>query len=142
MKCFAQEKAAWKNKEQKVVEAAIESIAGELEVERKLRRRFESLNKKLQNELAETKTSFLKSVKELENEKRTREVIESVCDELVRDTSEDKAETEELERESAKVYEEVEKEREITLLADMMCEQRVRTKLSGTGEDRYRWETG
>ena len=95
MKCFAEEKAAWKNKEQKVVEAAIESIAGELEVERKLRRRSESLNKKLGKELAETKTSLLKSVKELESEKRARVVIEQVCDELARDISEDKAEEEE-----------------------------------------------
>ncbi|XP_039051481.1 uncharacterized protein At5g41620-like [Hibiscus syriacus] len=131
MKCFAQEKAAWKNKEQKVVEAAIESIAGELEVERKLRRRFESLNKKLGKELAETKTSLLKSVKELENEKRTREVMEQVCDELTRDISDDKAEMEELKRESVKVLEEVEKEREMTQLADVLRDQRVQTKLSG-----------
>ncbi|GMJ13931.1 hypothetical protein like AT3G11590 [Hibiscus trionum] len=137
MKCFAEEKVAWKNKEQKVVEAAIESIAGELEVERKLRRRFESLNKKLGKELAETKTSLLKSVKELENEKRTREVIEQVCDELARDISDDKAEMEELRRESAKVHEEVEKEREITQLADVLREQRVRPKLSG---GKYRLE--
>ncbi|XVF07593.1 hypothetical protein REPUB_Repub06bG0152900 [Reevesia pubescens] len=130
MKCFAEEKAAWKNKEQKVVEAAIESIAGELEVERKLRRRFESLNKKLGKELAETKTSLLKSVKELESEKRARVVIEQVCDELARDISEDKAEKEELKRESAKVLEEVEKEREMLQLADVLREQRVQMKLS------------
>ncbi|KAF8075594.1 hypothetical protein N665_1079s0019 [Sinapis alba] len=55
MKRFAEEKAAWKSSEQEVVEAAIESVAGELEVERKLRRRFESLNKKLGKELAEAK---------------------------------------------------------------------------------------
>ncbi|KAK8302771.1 hypothetical protein V6Z12_D04G108300 [Gossypium hirsutum] len=130
MKCFAEEKVAWKNKEQKVVEAAIESIAGELEVERKLRRRFESLNKKLGKELAETKTSLLKSVKELESEKRARVVIEQVCDELARDISEDKAEREELKRESAKVLQEVEKEREMLQLADVLREQRVQMKLS------------
>ncbi|MBA0776549.1 hypothetical protein Gotri_011532 [Gossypium trilobum] len=130
MKCFADEKAAWKNKEQKVVEAAIESIAGELEVERKLRRRFESLNKKLGKELAETKTSLLKSVKELESEKRARVVIEQVCDELARDISEDKAEREELKRKSAKVLQEVEKEREMLQLADVLREQRVQMKLS------------
>ncbi|XP_022767010.1 uncharacterized protein At5g41620 [Durio zibethinus] len=130
MKCFAEEKAAWINKEQKVVEAAIESIAGELEGERKLRRRFESLNKKLGKELAETKTSLLKSVKELESEKRARVVIEQVCDELARDISEDKAEKEELKRESAKVREEVEKEREMMQLADVLREQRVQMKLS------------
>ncbi|XVF55797.1 hypothetical protein PTKIN_Ptkin06aG0065800 [Pterospermum kingtungense] len=130
MKCFAEEKAAWKNKEQKVVEAAIESIAGELKVERKLRRRLESLNKKLGKELAETKTSLLKSVKELESEKRARVVIEQVCDELARDISEDKAEKEEMKTESAKVREDIEKEREMMQLADMLCEQRVQMKLS------------
>ncbi|XWS66616.1 hypothetical protein CRYUN_Cryun05aG0215400 [Craigia yunnanensis] len=130
MKCFAEEKAAWKNKEQKVVEAAIESIAGELEVERKLRKRFEILNKKLGKELAETKTSLLKSVRELESEKRARVVTEQVCDELARDIGEDKAEKEELKRESAKVREEVEKEREMMKLADVLREQRVQMKLS------------
>ncbi|XVE96349.1 hypothetical protein REPUB_Repub02eG0214000 [Reevesia pubescens] len=130
MKCFAEEKAAWKNKEKKVVEAAIETIAGELEVERKLRKRFESLNKKLGKELAETKSSLLKSVKELESEKRARVVIEQICDELAQDISQDKAEKEELKRETAKAREEVEKEREMMQLADVLHEQRVQMKLS------------
>ncbi|RVX11906.1 Uncharacterized protein CK203_009687 [Vitis vinifera] len=105
MKCFAEEKAAWKSKEQQVIEAAIESIAGELEVERKLRRRFESLNKKLGRELAETKTSLIKAVKEFECEKRAREIMEQVCDELTQDVGEDKDEVEEIKRESAKAKE-------------------------------------
>ncbi|KAJ0031164.1 hypothetical protein Pint_13179 [Pistacia integerrima] len=129
MKCFAAEKAAWKNKEQEVVEAAIESIAGELEVERKLRRRFESLNKKLGKELAETKASFLKAVKELENVKRARVVIEQACDELARDID-DQAEVEELKRESVVVREEVEKEREMMQLADVLREERAQMKHS------------
>ena len=37
------------------MEAVIESVASELEEERKLRRRLESLNKKLGRELAETR---------------------------------------------------------------------------------------
>ncbi|KAF2307671.1 hypothetical protein GH714_030716 [Hevea brasiliensis] len=129
--------AAWKNKEQKVVEAAIESIAGELEVEKKLRRRLESLNKKLGKELAETKSSLLKAVKELENEKRARVVMEQVCDELARDIGEDKAEVEELKRESAKLCAEVEKEREMMQLADVLREERVHMKLS---EAKYQLE--
>ncbi|KAJ9181338.1 hypothetical protein P3X46_009476 [Hevea brasiliensis] len=137
MKCFAEEKAAWKNKEQKVVEAAIESLAGELEVEKKLRRRLESLNKKLGKELAETKSSLLKLVKELENEKRARVIMEQVCDELARDIGEDKAEVEELKRESAKLCAEVEKEREMMQLADVLREERVQMKLS---EAKYQLE--
>ncbi|KAK7284821.1 hypothetical protein RJT34_19574 [Clitoria ternatea] len=132
MKCFAEEKAAWKNKEQEIVEAAIESVAGELDVERKLRRRLESLNKKLGRELAETKASLLKVVKELESEKRAREIIEQVCDELARDVGEDKSEIEKQKRVSTKVCEEVEKEKEMTQLTDMFREERAQKKLSET----------
>lgn len=137
MKCFAEEKAAWKSKEHKVVEAAIESVAGELEVERKLRRRLESLNKKLGKELAETKASLVKAVKEFESEKRTREIMEQVCDELARDINEDKAEAEELKWQSAKVREEVEKEREMMQFSDVLREGRAQEKLS---EAKYQLE--
>ncbi|XP_062004069.1 uncharacterized protein LOC133721462 [Rosa rugosa] len=137
MKCFAEEKAAWKSKEHKVVEAAIESVAEELEVERKLRRRLEGLNKKLGKELAETKASLVKAVKELESEKRTREIMEQVCDELARDINEDKLEAEELKWESAKVREEVEKEREMMQFSDVLREGRAQEKLS---EAKYQLE--
>ncbi|XP_059668686.1 uncharacterized protein At5g41620 [Cornus florida] len=130
MKCFAEEKASWKNKECQVIEAAIESVAGELEVERKLRRRLESLNKKLGKELADTKAVLTKAVKELDSEKRAREVMEQVCGELSRDMDDDKAEVEEMKRESEKIHEEVEMEREMLQLADMLREERVQMKLS------------
>lgn len=116
IKCLAEEKASWKVKEKQAVEAAIVSIAGELEVERKLRRRLESLNTKLGKEVAEIKSSFVKVVKELENEKRAREITEQVCEELARNLDEDRAE--------------VEKEREMLELADKLREERVQMKLS------------
>ncbi|XP_015970578.1 uncharacterized protein At5g41620 [Arachis duranensis] len=137
MKCFAEEKAAWKSKEQEIVEAAIESVAGELDVERKLRRRFESLNKKLGRELAETKTSLLKVVKELESEKRSREIIEQVCDELSRDVSEDKSEIDKQKKLSTKLCEDAEKEKEMLQLTDMLREERAQKKLS---EAKYQLE--
>lgn len=137
MKCFAEEKAAWRSKEQKIVEAAIESVAGELDVEKKLRRRFESLNKKLGRELAETKASLLKVVKELESEKRAREIIEQVCNDLAGDVDDDKPEIEKQRRVSSKVYEEVEKEKEMMQLTDMLREERAQKKLS---EAKYQLE--
>ncbi|KAK7396728.1 hypothetical protein VNO78_17886 [Psophocarpus tetragonolobus] len=137
MKCFAEEKAAWKNKEQEIVEAAIESVAGELDVERKLRRRLESLNKKLGRELADTKASLLKVVKELESEKRAREIIEQVCDELARNADEDNSEIEKQKRVSTKVCEEAEKEKEIMQLTDKLREERAQKKLS---EAKYQLE--
>ncbi|KAJ4954435.1 hypothetical protein NE237_011218 [Protea cynaroides] len=57
-------------------------------------------------------------------------LMEEVCEALARNIGEDKAEVEELKRESAKVREEVEKEREMLQLADVLCEERVQMKLS------------
>lgn len=130
IKCFAEEKASWKDKEHLAVEAAIGSVARELEAERKLRRRLESLNSKLGKELAEIKASFINAVKELEREKRERERIEQVCDELARSLDEDRAEAVRLERKCVEVNEEAEKERELLELADKLHEERAQMKIS------------
>ncbi|KAK6926537.1 hypothetical protein RJ641_008256 [Dillenia turbinata] len=137
MNHFAEEKSAWKRRERDRIQGAIESIARELEIEKKLRRQTERLNKKLGKELADTKASMLKVVKELESERRTKEILEQVCDELARGVGEDRAEFEELKRESAKVRDEVEKEREMLQLADVLREERVQMKLS---EAKYQFE--
>ncbi|GAB4833333.1 hypothetical protein Ancab_031577 [Ancistrocladus abbreviatus] len=129
LKCFAEEKAAWKNKEREMVESAVESIAGELEVERKLRRQFESLNKKLGRELAEMKALFLKVVKELQGQKRARGIVEQVCSQLARDIGEDKTEAEEMKREHVRLREEFEKEREMLHVAEALREEGAQTKL-------------
>lgn len=130
MKCFAEEKASWKNKEHLAVEAAVGTLAHELEAERKLRRRLESLNAKLGKELAEIKSSFMKAVKELESEKRAREITEQVCDELARNIDEDRVGVEKSKRECVGVLQEVEEERELLELADKLHEERAHMKLS------------
>ncbi|XP_055835936.1 uncharacterized protein At5g41620 [Solanum dulcamara] len=137
LKQFEEEKASWKLKEQDKIYAAITSIAKELKVEKKLRKQTERLNKKLGKELADMKTSLSKATKELEGEKRAREILEQVCDELARGIGEDRAEVEELKRQSVKVREEVEKEREMLQLADVLREERVQMKLS---EAKYQFE--
>lgn len=137
MKHFAEEKAAWKIKERDRIRDAIVCIAEELEVEKKLRRQAERLNKKLGKELADTKASLSKAMKEVKREKRAKEILEQVCDELARGIGEDRAQVEELQRESAKVREEVEKEREMLQLADVLREERVQMKLS---EAKYQFE--
>ncbi|OWM69021.1 uncharacterized protein LOC116210734 [Punica granatum] len=134
---FNEEKAVWKAKERDRVRNAIAHVAEELEVERKLRRQTERLNKKLGNELLETKANLSKAVKELESERRAKEILEQVCDELAQGIGEDRAEVEQLKRESAKVLEEVEQEREMLQLADVLREERVQMKLS---EAKYHFE--
>ncbi|KAK7263429.1 hypothetical protein RJT34_31019 [Clitoria ternatea] len=137
MKCFAEEKAAWKRREREKIHDAIKHLAEELEVEKKLRRQTERLNKKIAKEMASVKASYLKASKELEREKRAKEILEQICDELARGIGEDRAQVEELKRESAKVREEVEKEREMLQLADVLREERVQMKLS---EAKYQFE--
>ncbi|KAK2640803.1 hypothetical protein Ddye_022566 [Dipteronia dyeriana] len=137
MKLFAEEKAAWKRKERDRIRNAITCIAEELEIEKKLRRQTERLNKKLGKELAETKASLSEATKELESEKRAKDILEQVCDELARGIGEDRAEVEEMKRQSVKVREEVEKEREMLQLADVLREERVQMKLS---EAKYHFE--
>ncbi|KAF5744898.1 hypothetical protein HS088_TW07G00479 [Tripterygium wilfordii] len=134
---FAEEKAQWKIKERYKIRNGIASIAAQLEVEKKLRLQTERLNKKLGKELVDTKASLSKAIKELESEKRAKEILEQICDELAGGIGEDRAEVEQLKRESAKAREEVEKEREMLQLADVLREERVQMKLS---EAKYHFE--
>ncbi|CAI9785850.1 unnamed protein product [Fraxinus pennsylvanica] len=134
---FEEEKVLWKIKEQDRIHRAITSIAGELQIEKSLRRQTERLNKKLGKELAKTKESLSRAMKELESEKRTREILEQVANELARGIGEDRAEVEELKQQSAKDREEMEKEREMLQLADVLREERVQMKLL---EAKYQFE--
>lgn len=62
--------------------AAIQSVKDELEDERKLRKRSETLHRKLARELHESKTSLTTALRELENERRSRVLLEDLCDEF------------------------------------------------------------
>lgn len=137
MKHFAEEKAAWKSKERERIRGAISCAAEELKAEKKLRRQTERLNKKIGKELADTKTALSRATKELEREKRAKEILEQVCDELAKGIGEDRAQVEEIKRESEKVRLEVEKERQMLQLADVLREERVQMKLS---EAKYQFE--
>ncbi|KAH7561281.1 hypothetical protein JRO89_XS10G0205200 [Xanthoceras sorbifolium] len=76
------------------------------------------------------KESLSKATKELESEKRAKEILEQVCDESARGVGE-------LKRQSVEVRDEVEKEREMLQLADVLREKRVQMKLS---EAKYHFE--
>ncbi|KAF5800847.1 putative protein BRANCHLESS TRICHOME [Helianthus annuus] len=62
--------------------ATIQSVRDELEGERKLRKRSETLHRKLAQELYETKTSLTNALKDLEKEKKSRVLLEDLCDEF------------------------------------------------------------
>ncbi|KAJ4951735.1 hypothetical protein NE237_028567 [Protea cynaroides] len=84
MKQVADDKVVRRSKEQGRIKAAVQSVRDELEDEKKLRKRSESLHRKLARELSEMKSAFLKTLKELERERKARALLEDLCDEFAR----------------------------------------------------------
>ncbi|KAI4315492.1 hypothetical protein L6164_028293 [Bauhinia variegata] len=84
MKQIAEDKLVRKSKEQDRLHAAVQSVKDELEDERKLRKRSESLHRKLAWELSEVKFSVTNALKELERERKARKLLEDLCDEFAK----------------------------------------------------------
>ncbi|KAI9108387.1 hypothetical protein K1719_020578 [Acacia pycnantha] len=84
MKQIAEDKLVRKSKEQDRLHAAVQSVRDELEDERKLRKRSESLHRKLARELSEVKSSLANVLKDVERERKTRGLLEDLCDEFAR----------------------------------------------------------
>lgn len=84
MNQLSQENRARKSKEKERLEAALQSVRDELEDERKLRKRSESLHRKLARELFEIKVALSTSIKELEKERKSSALVEELCDEFAK----------------------------------------------------------
>ncbi|XP_031281447.1 uncharacterized protein At5g41620-like [Pistacia vera] len=82
VKQITEDKLVRKSKEQDRIHAAVQSVRDELEDERKLRKRSESIHRKLGRELSEVKSSFSNALKDLEREKKSRTLLEDLCDEF------------------------------------------------------------
>ncbi|KAL2544283.1 Uncharacterized protein Fot_13516 [Forsythia ovata] len=82
MKQIKEDTIIRKNKEHDRINAAILSLREELENERKLRKRSESLHRKLARELFEVKTTLAGTSKELEKERKSSNLLEDLCDEF------------------------------------------------------------
>ncbi|CAA6671946.1 unnamed protein product [Spirodela intermedia] len=131
LKKAAEEKAAWRGRELEKATAAIDELKEALARERKNRRRTEMVNSKLVSELAEAELAAKRHLHECEKERKARELVEEVCDELAKEIGEDKAELEALRREAAGVRDEVEEERKMLQMAEVWREERVQMKLMG-----------
>ncbi|GAB4834499.1 hypothetical protein Ancab_032756 [Ancistrocladus abbreviatus] len=84
MKQITDDKLARKSKEQERIDTALQSARDELEDERKLRRRSETLHRKLAKDLFEVKVVLSSTLKELEKERRSHQLVEELCDEFAR----------------------------------------------------------
>ncbi|KAF5734366.1 Branchless trichome [Tripterygium wilfordii] len=91
-----------------VYRAQILELKAKLEYERKVRKKMESLNKRLAKELTE---------------ERSKRSVEKVCQELAREITLDKAEIDSMKRE-------IEEERKMLRVAELLREERVQMKLS------------
>ncbi|KAI3703316.1 hypothetical protein L1987_73283 [Smallanthus sonchifolius] len=120
---------AHESEEQDKIRFAVKTISRELETERKLRRQAERMNKKLGRELANTKSSLAKAVKKVESEKQATEVLDQLCQKMASSIEEHRVELEELKKDSERVRKEIEEEREMLRIADMLREERVHMKL-------------
>ncbi|XP_055801287.1 uncharacterized protein LOC129870501 isoform X2 [Solanum dulcamara] len=126
---LSEEKAAWRCKEHEKIRAIMDDMRADFSRERKNRKRLEIFNSKLVNELADAKSSAKRYLQNYEKERQARGLIEEVCDELAKELGEDKAEVEEMKRESLKFTEEVDEERKMLQMAEVWREERVQMKL-------------
>ncbi|KAE8710773.1 Lung seven transmembrane receptor family protein [Hibiscus syriacus] len=92
-----------------IARAHIIELKAELEYERKARKKAEAINKKL--------------VKEVDEERRGREALERVCEELASEISLDKAAI-------VRMKKEVEEERKMLRMAEVLREERFQMKLT------------
>ncbi|RDX67688.1 hypothetical protein CR513_53402, partial [Mucuna pruriens] len=84
MKQITEDKLVRKNKEHDKIKAAIQSVMQEIEDERRLRKHSESLHRRLVRELSEVKSSFSGSLRDLENERKSRILLENLCDDFAK----------------------------------------------------------
>ncbi|XP_058209685.1 uncharacterized protein LOC131322392 isoform X2 [Rhododendron vialii] len=129
LKKLSEERATWRSREHEKIRVIIDDIKSDLNRERKNRQRLEMVNSKMVNELADVKLLSKRYMQEYEKEKKARELIEEVCDELAKEIGEDKTEVEDLKRESMKLREEVDEERKMLQMAEVWREERVQMKL-------------
>ncbi|KAK0602676.1 hypothetical protein LWI29_035875 [Acer saccharum] len=100
LKKVSEEKAAWQSREHEKIRAFID----DLKADKRYRQDYDK-------------------------ERKARELIEEVCDELAKEIGEDKAEVEALKRESMKLWEELEDKRKMLQMAEVWHEERVQMKL-------------
>ncbi|KAJ8621668.1 hypothetical protein MRB53_030197 [Persea americana] len=129
MKQVAEDKLLMKSKEQDKIKVAVQSLREELEDERKLRRRSESLHRKLARDLSEVKTAFSKALKELERERKARVLLEDLCDEFARGVGDYEQELRALKHKSEKDL--VDRDDRLILhIAEAWMDERMQMKLA------------
>jgi DNA-binding transcriptional regulator GbsR (MarR family) len=82
MRQLSENKLVRKTKDHGKINTVVNTLQGELEDEKRLRRHSEDLHRKLGKELSEIKSAFLKAVRDLEKEKKGNRLLEDLCDQF------------------------------------------------------------
>ncbi|RZS02265.1 hypothetical protein BHM03_00032278 [Ensete ventricosum] len=125
----AEEKASWRSREHEKVGAMIEAMKADLHRERKKRQRTEIVRARLIDEVAAAKLTAKQLLRDCEKERQARVLVEEVCDELAKETGEDKAEIGTLKMEASRIREEAEDDKQMLQMAEVWREERVQMKL-------------
>ncbi|XP_027368662.1 uncharacterized protein LOC113874646 [Abrus precatorius] len=135
-KKIEEEKLLWKRRQVHKTEAMLEELKDKLARERRSRERMESLSTKLANELAQAKLCANQYMINYEEEKKKRQLLEQICNQLTMQMGEDRAKLEGLQRHSVKM----EEERNMFLMAELWREESIQMKLVDAKlalEDKY-----
>ncbi|KAL1334634.1 uncharacterized protein LOC107637270 isoform X2 [Arachis ipaensis] len=120
--------------ENKSSKKKLQQLAGELEEklgrERRSRERMEKMNARLVHELAKANLCVNQIRIRYDEERKQRELIEQVCNELAMQIGEDKAKVERLQSDFMKIQEEFEQERSMFEMADLWRQESIQMKLA------------
>ncbi|XP_019461190.1 PREDICTED: uncharacterized protein At5g41620-like isoform X1 [Lupinus angustifolius] len=137
MKQITVDKLFKKNKERDIIKSTILSIKEELEDERRLRKHSESLHCKLARELSEVKSSFSGCLRNLERDRKTRILLENLCDEFAKGIKAYEQEVSCLRRnsENGQVQENDSPDKLILHISEAWLDERMQMKQTGSSND-------
>lgn len=101
---------------------------------------MDMMNSKLLRDIAETKSSAMKLIRDLDREKKERENLEDVCANLAKEIEGSKEQIGELMNQQKRIEMEVEEERKMLQIAEVWREERLQMKIADARlilEDKY-----
>lgn len=140
MKKLNEERALRMRTEHQKMCSVIKNLADCVKRERKNCKKMDIMNSKLLRDIAEAKLSARRFIRNLEKEKKAREELEDVCNNLAKEIEGNKVEIGALRNHRKKIQEEIEEERTMLQIAEVWQEEQAQMKLADAKlilEDKY-----
>ncbi|KAL2488464.1 hypothetical protein Fot_41756 [Forsythia ovata] len=124
-----EERASWIRQERQKMSVIVDHLKQPTIREKRKLRKLDILNSKFLSNLADSKKSAKQFVQNYEKEKKGREFLKEVCNDLAKEINKEKAEIGALESECRRILENVEEERKMLQLVEDWHEEHVQMKL-------------